>query len=431
MERRILMYWPDIIHFRLKKLMQLLAICLLLLVSSLFAFGADNNDFDSNELSSAKGLQGPQISGTVLGEDGTPLPGVNIIEKGTTNGTTTDLNGNFELVVTSTESVISCSYIGYLSEELVVGSQTNFTVNLVPDLETLEEVVVVGYGTQKKATLTGAVASVNGEALKKSPAINFSNTLSGRIPGVITYNRGGEPGYDEATIRIRGTNSIDFDPDDDIHPNDPLIVVDGIAGRSLDRLDPNDIESVSVLKDASAAIYGAQAANGVILITTKRGEAGKPTISFNYNQGWTTPTIIPPMADAATYATMINEVKMYRGLAPQYTDDEIQKFRDGSDPWNYPNTDWYGEVFQDYTSQNTWNGTVNGGTENLRYFLSVGGRFQDGIYVNSATNYQQYNFRSNIDGKISNNINWGMHLKHIKIINKLGVYEYPEKSNGI
>ncbi|MDA3928339.1 MAG: TonB-dependent receptor [Prolixibacteraceae bacterium] len=357
------------------------------------------------------------VSGTVVAEDAMPLPGVNIIEKGTSNGTTTDFDGRFTLKLNSGSEILLVSFIGYLPQEIAVASQSNLTIHLKPDVEALDEVVVVGYGTQKKATLTGSVASVKGGELKKSPAINFSNTLSGRIPGVVAYNRSGEPGYDGATIRIRGINTLG--------DNAPLIVVDGIAGRNLGSLDPNDIENISVLKDASAAIYGAQAANGVILITTKRGKAGKPKAQVNYNYGFTTPTIIPPMADAATYATMLNEVDLYDKKKPRFTDEEIQKFRDGSDPWSYPNTDWFGDVFRSYTPQTSFNGTINGGTEKLSYFLSLGGRYQDGIYEKSATNYQQYNFRTNIDCQISDNIRFGFDVS-----GRNEIRNYPTRGSG-
>ena len=351
-----------------------------------------------------------RISGKVTNFDGEPLPGVNIIEKGTQNGTTTDIEGRYAITLSSPAAILLFSFIGYLPQEIDVAGLSVIDVSLAEDILKLEEIVVVGYGTQKKTTLTGSVAQVSGDDLKKAPVINYANALSGRIPGLVAYNRSGEPGYDGATIRIRGVNSIDMNTSDGIDPNNPLIVVDGIAGRNLERLDPNDIESVSVLKDASAAIYGAQAANGVILITTKRGTSGKPTIRLNFNQGYSTPTIIPPMADAATYATMLNEINMYRRLKPRYTEEEIQKFRDGSDPWKYPNTDWFGEVFRDYTPQNYYNASINGGAENLSYFISLGGKYQDGIYKNSATNYQQYNFRSNVDGKISKNIKIGFDI---------------------
>lgn len=193
--------------------------------------------------------------------------------------------------------------------------------------------------------------------------------------------------------------------------NSPLIVVDGISNRSIDRLDPSDIQNITVLKDASAAIYGAQAANGVILITTKRGASGKLQVDVNLNAGLTTPTVLPKMADAATYAQLINEIKHYANEPLRYTDEEIQKFKDGSDPWNYPNTDWFKETVKPWSKQNYQNVSISGGSETLRYLVSIGHNYQDGMYYNSATNYSQVNFRSNIDAKLSKNIRLSVDLQ--------------------
>jgi TonB-dependent SusC/RagA subfamily outer membrane receptor len=200
-------------------------------------------------------------------------------------------------------------------------------------LQEMEQVVVVGYGTQRKATLTGSVSTVKGSDVMKSPSVNVSNSLAGRLPGLVAVNRSGEPGYDGSTLRIRGVNTFG--------DASPLIVVDGVPGRSLERIDPSTIESISVLKDASAAIYGAQAANGVILITTKRGRSGKPTVTASFNQGYGRPTMLPKMADATEYATLLNEVDLYANRPARFTQDNFTKFANGSDPWGHPNTDWF------------------------------------------------------------------------------------------
>ncbi|MEA3476795.1 MAG: TonB-dependent receptor plug domain-containing protein, partial [Bacteroidota bacterium] len=243
------------------------------------------------------------VTGTVSGEeDGVAIPGVNILERGTSNGTITSADGTYSITV-GPDAVLLFSFIGMVSQEITVGAQTVIDLALVSGTTALDEIVVVGYGTAAKTTLTGAVASVRGDELKQSPSTNFSNTLVGRVPGLFAYNRSGEPGHDGATLRIRGANTLG--------DNNPLIVVDGIPNRNLDRLDPTVIESFTVLKDASAAIYGTQAANGVILITTKRGKIGKPTITIDMNVGMQQPTVIPEMADAATYSTMINEIAYY------------------------------------------------------------------------------------------------------------------------
>jgi len=340
------------------------------------------------------------VTGTVTGEeDGVPIPGVNIVEQGTSNGTITSSDGTYSITVGS-DAVLHYSFVGMIAQDIPVGNQTVIDVALSSGAMDLEEIVVIGYGTAAKATLTGAVASVRGDELKQSPSTNFSNTLVGRVPGLFAFNRSGEPGYDGATLRIRGANTLG--------DNNPLVVVDGIPNRNLDRLDPAMIESFTVLKDASAAIYGTQAANGVILITTKRGRIGKPTITLDMNVGAQQPTVIPEMADAATYATMLNEISYYNnpagGLNQVYTEEDIRLYADGSDPWGHPNTDWFDAVFKPWSLQHYQNLSVRGGSERLKYFLSFGNKFQDAVYYNSATYFSQQNFRSNIDGKITEHI---------------------------
>ena len=280
--------------------------------------------------------------------------------------------------------------------KLQVGSQTSIDVSMVQDVQSLQEVVVVGYGEQKKTTITGAVTSVKSDVINQAPVTNLSNALVGRMPGTIFINRSGEPGADGSQIRVRGTNTTG-------NPS-ALVVIDGIANRSggLDRLNPADIESVTILKDASAAIYGAQAANGVILVTTKRGKSGKPQIDFNYNIGFNQPTRLPEVTDAPTYATMLNEIDEYRGNAPRYSAADIQKYSDGSDPWKYPNTDWYDAVIKPVSKQDMATLSISGGSnDGVKYYVSVGSMSEDGVYKNSGTKYQQYNFRSNIDAKIT------------------------------
>ncbi len=341
------------------------------------------------------------ITGTVTSsEDNAPIPGVNVIQKGTTIGGITDAQGKFKVTVSGNDVILLFSFVGMQTAEVPVSGQTNIDVVLHPETSELNEVVVVGYGNAKKATLSGAVYEAKGDMLKQSPSTNFSNTLAGRIPGLVAYTRSGEPGQDAATLLIRGMNTMG--------DNSPLIVVDGIPNRDLNRLDPMDIETFTVLKDASAAIYGTQAANGVILITTKRGRVGKPTITINLNGGFNQPTRIPKMADAATYATMLNEIAYYKnssvGMNSVYSEADIQKFKDGSDPWGHPNTDWFKSVFKPWTEQDYENISITGGTDNMKYFLSLGRKFEDAYYKHSATSYSQYNFRSNIDGKVSKDI---------------------------
>lgn len=365
--------------------------------------------------------QSREVSGVVIsGEDNLPLPGVSILIKGTTSGTVTDVDGRFAITVPNDDAVLVLSFIGFEPMEILVGQKTSFDLRLLPDTKSLEEVIVVGYGEQKKETITGSVATVKGGELAKSPAMNLTNSIAGRMAGVVAVNRSGEPGYDGAGIRIRGSNTLGN--------NDALIVIDGIPARAggLDRLNPNDIESISVLKDASAAIYGSRAANGVILVTTKRGLDGKPQLTFQANQGWAQPTVVPDLADAAQYAEMLNELDIY-GLpvnewaaanqayksngqftrpdgtvrnAP-YTPEDLELYRNGSDPWDHPNTDWYSETLKTWSPQSRYNVQLVGGSENVKYLTSLGYQNQDGYYKNSATGYKQYDFRINLDANVN------------------------------
>jgi TonB-linked SusC/RagA family outer membrane protein len=371
--QRISKWIPE--HF-LKKILVLFAITVL----SIGAFAQNKNT----------------VTGIVKDENGNPVANASVTIKGTTIGSITDTKGAFTIDAPNKESTIVISFLGYKAQELVVGNRTHIIVNLAASKNQLDEVVVVGYGTTRKATLTGAISSVKGSEVVKSPATNVSNDLVGRLPGLVAIQPSGEPGYDASTLRIRGLNTL--------NNNNVLVVVDGIAGRSLDRIDPYSIESITILKDASAAIYGAQAANGVILITTKRGKLGKPEITFSVNSGYNQPTRVPKMADAATYATMLNEIAQYGNAQLPYSQDDIKKFADGSDPWGHPNTDWFNAVLKKRSAQNSYNMTVSGGTESLRYFVSMGSKTQEGNYYHSGTKYNQYDFRSNLDGKITKDI---------------------------
>lgn len=346
--------------------------------------------------------QNKTITGVVRNDKGQTLQAATVTLKGTTTSTTTDADGRFSMQVPSSNAVLIVSYVGFPNKEVNVSNLSTVDVQLAEDVKGLEEIVVVGYGTQKKATLTGSVSAVKGAELLKSPATNVSNSLAGRLPGLVTITPSSEPGYDGSVLRIRGINTL--------NNNNPLVVVDGVPGRSLDRIDPATIENISVLKDASAAIYGAQAANGVILITTKRGKTGKPTITAGFNQGWGKPTVVPDMADAPTYATMLNEIASYAGRADVYTPAQIQKYADGSDPWNYPNTDWFDEVLKPWSGQNYGNVSVSGGSEGVKYFVSLSRRSQEGFYFNSGTKYNQYDFRSNLDATINKYITVSLDL---------------------
>ncbi len=297
------------------------------------------------------------LRGKITDENGESVA-ASVQVKGTNIGTTTDIDGNFELKGIENDAVLVITGINIETQEVAVNGRAVIEIRAKTIINAQEEVLVVGYGTQKKATATGAISTVKGEILQQSPAVNFTNTLAGRLPGLVAVNTSGEPGRDNATIRIRGANTLG--------DNSALVVIDGVMGRDMTGLRPEDIESVTVLKDASAAIYGSRAANGVILITTKRGKLGKPEVVLNLNYGIGSPTVIPKQADAATYATMINEINHYDGQSPTYTEEEIELFRNGSDPWRFPNTDWFAEVFRKSSPQSRANLSIRGGTESMK-----------------------------------------------------------------
>ncbi|MCX2429414.1 MULTISPECIES: SusC/RagA family TonB-linked outer membrane protein [unclassified Pedobacter] len=346
------------------------------------------------------------VSGTVYDEKGGVLPGVSVSVKGTSIVTISNADGKYSIKVPNDNAVLVFTYVGYNKQEVLTKGKTTVNTQLTANAQSLNELVVVGYGTQKKSTLAGSVAVVKGSDLVKSPQPNLSNSLAGRVSGVVINNRGGEPGYDGSKILIRGLGTTTN--------SDVLVVVDGIPGQlgGLERIDPNDVESISVLKDASAAVYGNRAANGVILITTKKGKIGKPTVNYSFNQGFSMPTRLPKMADAATYAQIMNEINYDSnpggGLNQSYTADQIQKFRDGSDPLLYPNTDWTKQTLKSVALQNQHSLSVSGGTEDVKYFVSLGKIYQDAIYKDGATKYQQYNFRTNIDANISKRLKIGL-----------------------
>lgn len=345
-----------------------------------------------------------RIEGTVVSEEGQPIPSATVSVAGTEIGTLTNAAGAYVLtnVPIGPQTVIARA-IGYEqhAERVTVtsGETGQASFQLGSQAVLIEGIVAVGYGTQARELVTGAVASVSGETLEAIPTTNLSNTMAGKLSGVLAVNPSGEPGANGSTIRIRGNHTL--------NDNSPLIVIDGVPDREggLERLSPEDIENVSVLKDASAAIYGSRAANGVILVTTKRGTLSSPQVSVNVSSGMTQPTRLPKMTDAATYMTMLNESDVYRGLTPRYDDAYIANFADpDADRWLYPNTNWYSEVLRTWAPQQKANISLRGGTEAVRYFLSLGGLMEDGIYRNSATRYNQYNFRSNLDGQVGRDV---------------------------
>ena len=325
------------------------------------------------------------VKGTVVDENGIPIIGANIVVAGTTHGTVTDIDGNFTLEGVNNGDKLTISYIGYIEQSLVVNQNSEYKIVLKEDSQSLDEVVVVGYGTQKKVNLTGAVAAIGADEIIQAPVANISNALAGRLPGIRVQNTGGTPGA-ESSVDIRGFGK-------------PLILVDGVEQPGF-QVDPNEIESISVLKDASAAIYGVKAGNGVVLITTKKGAEGKAQITYNGSIGWQNFTSYPDMVDAAGYAELTDEDAINRGNAPVYGPDKLALFREGTQE-GYKSYDWKDILTRKNAPQTQHNINVNGGTEKVKYFMSVGYLNQEGLYATKDINFSRYNFRSNISAKIS------------------------------
>jgi len=349
------------------------------------------------------------VRGAVKDAKGEPIQGVNVVLKGTGDGTTTDEKGNFQINAPRT-GVLVFSFIGYTEKEIPVGNLSNLNVQLDPDDKTLSDVVVVGYGTQKKVNVIGSVVTVGPKELTAAPVSTISNALAGRLPGAIVSQSGGEPGKDRASILIRGSATL--------NNSSPLVVIDGIIGRDLDAVNANDVESISVLKDASAGIYGARAANGVILVTTKRGRTETPlTINYNFYQGFASPTDLPKMADAVQYASMIREMQTYTGVDEankKFSEEDIERYRSGAYPWTNPNTDWVDESFKKSTLSNSHNVSLNGGSKSVSYYVSFGSQQDAGIFKNSPTKFNRYNLKANFDARINEYLTIGLDVNGIQ-----------------
>lgn len=331
------------------------------------------------------------VSGTVTdATSGDPMPGVNVQVRGTTLGAITDVSGRYSLNVTDRNATLVFSFIGYVTQELPLEGRNVVNVELASEVLDLDEVIVVGYTTQKRANVVGSVTSIPGASIQSIPSPSVSNAISGRLPGSVVIQQSGEPGNLSTRILVRGRTNLGTS-------TYPLVIIDGIAGRSMDDIDPVDIESLSVLKDASAAIYGAQAANGVILITTKRGKEGLPKLSYQFYQGFMTPTVIPQTTNAWQYATMLSEYQVYEGKTRTYSDEDIALFKSGADPWEHPDSDWYGDLIKDWTTNFKHTVTLDGGFRGVLYYFSVGFRGDESFYAQSSTNYNQYNVRAKLE----------------------------------
>ncbi|WP_026210393.1 TonB-dependent receptor [Flexithrix dorotheae] len=345
-----------------------------------------------------------KITGLVTAEDGEALPGVSILIKGTTNGTTTGLDGTYSLNVPE-NSIIQYSYIGYQTKEIEVVNQSVINVALAPDLEQLEEVVVIGYGTQKKTTVTGAVSSISGDEISEIPVPNITHSMAGRMPGVIMRPTGGQPGFDDPSISIRGVVTTGNSA--------PLVVVDGIIRDNIRQIDPSTIENVTVLKDAAAvAPYGMGGANGVILITTKKGKSGKPVVRFNTSLGFQNPTYVPDMLSARDYMILQNEG--YYNQTPDGTTppNDPQLIADYNrlhqeDPWRYPDSEFI-DVWNKNALIQNHNVELSGGTDNVNYHAGVGFYDQQGLF--DPVNYKRYNFNLSLEMKATKTTKVGISL---------------------
>ena len=347
---------------------------------------------------------GKSVKGIVLDDQG-PVPGASIIIKGTTKGTVTDFDGNFVLNIPKGATIV-VSFIGYADKEVVYKGQPELKINLKEDVTTLQEVQVIAYGATKKATVTGALASVKTDEIMKSPVANVANALSGKIPGLSSVQSSGQPGADGADIFVRGVGSLSEGL------SSPLCLVDGVE-RPFSQIDGNEIEDITVLKDASAtAVFGVRGANGVILVTTKRGKQGKAKISFSTNVGIQLPSRIPEFANSYEYAMTHNAAKMREGVSAEnvaFSPEQLEAFRTHSDPMFYTDTDWTDMLIKNSALQSQHNLNISGGTERVKYFASLGVFTQKGLFrtfdnddYDSGFNFNRYNYRVNMDVKLTN-----------------------------
>lgn len=360
------------------------------------------------------------IKGHVTDENGEGVIGATVKIKGQSTGTITDLDGNFTFQGPASTFTLEISYVGYTTQSVEVKSGQNaLRVTLKPENAMLQEVLVVGYGTQRKETVTGAISMVQTKELVQSPQANLSNMLTGRMPGLLAVQRSGEPGADASTLRIRGVGT--FAGGD---AAEPLVMVDGIETSDFNSIDPNEIESISILKDASStAVYGVRGANGVVLITTKRGEKGKPQLSYSGNIAMTKFTEVRENMRAYEYAQNFNEARKYDSYitgsyTPMFSDKELEMYRTGADPILYPDVDWYDMMLKDHSITTQHNVNISGGVDKVRYFASLGYYYQDGMFAptkvvegyNTQSSYKRYNFRSNIDIDVSKYLSFNINL---------------------
>lgn len=353
------------------------------------------------EMGRLSSQQEKKIYGKVTDQKGAPIPGASVVVKGTTYGITTDIEGKFSLILPNEAKILQFSFIGMKSQEVAISGKPEYNVVLSEQTIGLDEVVAIGYGTKNRRDVIGAISTVNENELTIAPIASSTNALIGQVPGLQSLQASGEPGADAANISIRGFGNA-------------LIIVDGVES-SFNNIDATSIESISVLKDASAAIYGARAGNGVILVTTKRGKLGKPTINFNSsytNQGY---IYFPKPCNAGEYTQLYTETQINSGVDPsatKYSQADIQKYYAGTDP-NYPNTNWWAATMKNWSPMEQNNLSLSGGNENVKYYEYIGVMNQTGMFKSGDNVYNRYNVRSNIDATVTKNLSMTLDLSAI------------------
>ena len=374
-------------------------LCMLSLLPQ-FNYATSHNSLlgKSSQVYAATQQKAATVKGTVKDSFG-PIIGASVVIKGTTTGAVTDMDGNFSLNVPQGKTLV-VSYIGFAEQEILYKGQAHLDITLEEDVQTLEEVQVIAYGTTKKVTVTGSMSSINTDDLLKTPASSMANALTGKVTGLSSIQSTGQPGADDPSIYVRGVGSLNPGQ------STPLMLVDGVE-RSFFQLDPNEVEDITILKDASAtAVFGVRGANGVIIVTTKRGKEGPARINFSTSVAVQQPTRMPKFANSYDYASQYNQAQLLDGVEPgslAFSDEALEAFRTHSNPIAYPDMDWVDMIVKNSALQTQHNLTISGGTKNIRYFTSLGVFTQDGLFksfeddYNSNFRYNRYNYRVNLD----------------------------------
>lgn len=393
---------------------------------ALFSFGISfqanaglttSNDVNLNDANSY-GLNQTKlrVAGVVTDSNGESIIGASVMIKGTTTGTVTDMDGQYEIYVDSKNAIIEISYLGYQTETIKINGRKNINVVLHEDSKALDEVVVVGYGTQKKESVVVSSSSVKVSNLVV-PTRSLNNSLAGQVAGLIAVQRSGEPGYDNAEFWIRGVSTF-------AGGTSPLVLVDGVP-RSMSDIEPDEIETFTVLKDAAAtAVYGAEGANGVVLVTTKRGSVAKPKITFKTEHTLSSPTRLPEFVNSADYMDLYNEALRNDGEMPMFSSELIAHYRNNDDPDLYPNSNWINELLSKNTHSHRYTLNVRGGTEKAKYFVSGAYLSESGIFKSQPNDYydanigiDRFNLRSNVDMQVSKSTNVSVDLALQYLVN--------------